>query len=259
MAHAVIGMMLAQAAPAVDRSAVEVQSIWDFVVKGGVLMIPIGLCSLAALTVIVERALSLRRRRIIPPDLVGRIGAALEREGRGRALEICRQDASPTANIFAAAIRRMDEPLAALERHVEQAGAREIFGMRKHLRVLSVVAAVSPLLGLLGTIFGMIRAFQTVATSAEALGRTELLAQGIYQAMITTAAGLIVAIPALVAYHWISSKIDRLVGEMDLMTVVLVEDHLRGTANGGAAHTAQRDGRAPAGEDAAAAPSLAAG
>ena len=98
--------------------------------------------------------------------------------------------------------------------------------MRKYLRVLSVIAAVTPLLGLLGTIMGMIRAFQTVATSAEALGRTELLAQGIYEAMITTAAGLSVAIPVLIVYHWISGKVERLVADLDLDVTDFVERHV---------------------------------
>jgi biopolymer transport protein ExbB len=91
--------------------------------------------------------------------------------------------------------------------------------------MLAVIASIAPLLGLLGTIFGMIDAFQTVAVSGEALGRTESLAKGIYQAMITTAAGLMVAIPVLIGYHWLAGKIDRLVGEMDRMTVEFVEQH----------------------------------
>jgi biopolymer transport protein ExbB len=89
--------------------------------------------------------------------------------------------------------------------------------------VLQVIGAIAPLLGLLGTIFGMIQAFQTVATSAEALGKTELLAKGIYEAMVTTAAGLLVAIPSVIGYHWISAKIETLVAEMDRICVDLVE------------------------------------
>ena len=80
-------------------------------------------------------------------------------------------------------------------------------------------------MGLLGTIFGMIKAFQTVATSGEALGKTELLAEGIYQAMITTAAGLLVAIPVIIAYHLLCAKIDRLVEEMDRITLEFVEQY----------------------------------
>lgn len=224
------GALLAQTQPAADPSAVAVQSFWDFILKGGVMMIPIGLCSLVALAVIVERSVTLRRPKVIPPAFLDRIKQALRAGGRKQALGECESDGSPIARIFAAAIRRMGEPIGVLERHVEQAGQRVVFRMRKYLRVLSVIAAVTPLLGLLGTIFGMIRAFQTVATSAEALGRTEMLARGIYEAMITTAAGLSVAIPVLIGYHWVSAKIERLVVEMDMMVVDLVEDAVHPTA-----------------------------
>jgi biopolymer transport protein ExbB len=92
------------------------------------------------------------------------------------------------------------------------------------MRVLSVIAAISPLMGLTGTIFGMIKAFQTVATSGDALGKTELLATGIYEAMITTAAGLLVAIPALILYHVISARVDRLVAELDETCIEFIDD-----------------------------------
>lgn len=94
-------------------------------------------------------------------------------------------------------------------------GDRLDFRLRKFLKLLSVIAGIAPLMGLLGTIFGMIRAFSTVASSAEAMGKTELLAKGIYEAMITTAAGLLVAIPVLIAYHLLSARVDRLMLQMD--------------------------------------------
>gem|GEM_PF-6921181 len=117
------------------------------------------------------------------------------------------------------------EPIDLLERHIQEEGEREVIKLRRFLRSLSVIAAIAPLMGLLGTIFGMIKAFQTVATSGEALGKAEMLATGIYEAMITTAAGLLVAIPALIAYHWISSKIEHHVTEIDRVTCDFVEEY----------------------------------
>ena len=211
-------------------SSVEIESMWDFVLKGGVMMIPIGLCSLIALTVIVERFVSLRRRKIIPQTFLP--GLKKELNGSVRhpvaAIEYCRRDGSPVANVFAAGLRRIAGPIEVLERHIQEAGQREVLKLRKYLRVLSVIAAVSPLMGLLGTIFGMISAFQTVATSADALGKTEMLAGGIYEAMITTAAGLVVAIPALIFYHWLSAKVQKLVMDIDEMTVDFVEELVNG-------------------------------
>jgi biopolymer transport protein ExbB len=193
------------------------------------MMIPIGLCSLVALTVIIERLVSLRRRRVIPPGFLPEVKKALDEGGNGRteALESCRRNGSPIANIFAAGIKRLDDSLEQLETRIQEAGQRETLKLRKYSRVLVVIASIAPLMGLLGTIFGMINAFQTVAISSEALGKAELLAKGIYEAMITTAAGLMVTIPVLIAYHWISAKVDRLVTEMDQITVVFIEDYAR--------------------------------
>ncbi|MGD8454071.1 MAG: MotA/TolQ/ExbB proton channel family protein [Phycisphaerae bacterium] len=224
---ATTGFLLGQADGAAG-SAVQVQSVWDFIIKGGPMMIPIGLASLLALAVVIERALSLRRVRIIPagflPGLESRLG---ERPGdAAEALRYCRDDGSPVANIFIAAIRRLGEPIERIEKHVAEAGRREVLKLRRFLRTLAVIASIAPLMGLLGTIFGMIRAFQTVASSGEALGRTELLARGIYEAMITTAAGLIVAIPVLIAHHWLAARIQRLVLDIDQMTVDFIEEHV---------------------------------
>ncbi len=224
-------LLFAQAAPALPAPseispAVQVQSVWDFVVKGGPMMIPIGLCSLIAMTVLVERLFSLRRGTVIPGTLVPGLREVLDDERRGRddAVERCRIDGSPLASVLAAGLRRVDGPLEVMERHVQEAGRREVLKLGRFLRVLSVIAAVSPLMGLLGTIFGMIAAFQTVATSADALGKTEMLAGGIYEAMITTAAGLLVAIPTLICYHWLSARVQGLVMEIDEQTVDFLEN-----------------------------------
>jgi biopolymer transport protein ExbB len=207
-------------------SGVKVESLWDFVVKGGSLMIPIGACSLVAFTVIIERLISLRRSNVVPPAFIPGLKKVMDEEAdRSEAVEYCQKDGSPIANILAAGIKRLGESVELLERHIQEAGEREIVKLRKYLRSLSVVASIAPLLGLLGTIFGMIKAFQTVATSAESLGKAELLAKGIYEAMITTAAGLLVAIPVLVAYHYLSARIDGLVMDMDRTTVDFIEEY----------------------------------
>ncbi|MFQ5410758.1 MAG: MotA/TolQ/ExbB proton channel family protein [Phycisphaerae bacterium] len=215
------------ASDAPSAAATQIQSVWDFVVKGGPMMIPIGLCSLFAVGLIVERLTSLRRRSVIPPDFLPGLKAALEDNGNGRAkaLDYCDSVNSPLGDLFAAGIRRLSESVELLEKHVQEAGQRAVFKLRKYLRALSVIGSICPLMGLLGTIFGMIKAFQTVASSAEALGKTELLAEGIYQAMITTAAGLLVAIPVIIAYHFLSAKIDRLVEEMDRMALEFIEEY----------------------------------
>jgi biopolymer transport protein ExbB len=156
-------------------------------------------------------------------------------------IELCKQNQSPVARVFAAGLKRMGEPIEAVERHINEAGQREVISMRKHLRVLAVIASVAPLLGLLGTILGMITAFQTVAVAGEALGKTELLAQGIYKAMITTAAGLIVAIPALLFHHWLNARVQKLVVDIDLTSVDFVEQIMERSRDN-RSHVAHDDG-----------------
>jgi biopolymer transport protein ExbB len=248
--------ILAQAAEAgAAPAAVQVESVWDFVQKGGLMMIPIGLCSLVALTVIVERFISLRRSNVIPAAFLPGLRKVLAARPGDKevAIAYCRKRRSPVANVFAAGLKKLDGSAERMEKHIQEAGEREVIKLRKYVRSLSVIASVTPLMGLLGTIFGMITAFQTVAVSGEALGRTEMLAEGIYEAMITTAAGLTVAIPVLICYHWISAKIDKLVSDIDYMTVEFMDEVADGTL--GAAVVEPKPGTAAA-EDvpAAAAP-----
>ena len=232
MTHAIV-MQGGTAEPAEAADAgIKIQSLWDLVTKGGPMMIPIGICSFVALTVIIERLVSLRRSRIIPSGFLSGLPQDLTASAdRKLALEYCRRDGSPISHIFATGISRLHHPLEVLERHIGQAGEREVFKLRRYLRALAVVSSVAPLLGLLGTIIGLIDAFQTVALSAEALGKAESLAKGIYEAMITTAAGLPVAIPALIGYHFIAARIDRLLAEMDDMTISFLETHVAGLSN----------------------------
>jgi len=250
----ILGQVPVDPSGLLDPSSVQVQSVWDFVVKGGPMMIPIGACSLIALAVVVERALSLRRRVVIPPRFLSGLQAVFKDavDDRAEALEYCQKDGSPIANVVGAGIKRLSEPLELLEKHIQEAGEREVLKLRKYLRLLVVIASIAPLMGLLGTIFGMINAFQTVAVSADALGKTELLAEGIYQAMITTAAGLMVTIPVLIGYHWIAAKVEHLLSEMDRMTVEFVEQYAcgeNGMAGAPKLLAAQQDTESAEGEE----------
>lgn len=198
------------------------ESVWDFVIKGGPTMIAIALCSLIAVAVIVERLAILRRRRVIPPDFIAGLKAVWA--DRARALEFCRANASPAAKILEAAVRRRGERIEAVEKAVEEAGRREMVRLRHRMRLLGALPQISTMLGLLGTIFGMIKTFQAVAASGQSLGKTELLAKGIFEAWTCTAAGLLVAIPVLIAYHTLMGRIDALIVELDQMAVDWVEE-----------------------------------
>jgi biopolymer transport protein ExbB len=210
-----------QAATVGGAGSLEINSLFDFVIKGGWAMIPIGLCSLVALAIIAERFLVVRRARVIPRGFVEQLREVSH--DRNPALEYCRDTGSPLARLLAVAIKRSGQPIEQIEKHVEEAGGREVVNLRKHMRLLSSLPQVSTMLGLLGTVFGMIKTFQAVAATSEALGKTEMLAKGIFEAWTCTAAGLLVAVPVLVAYHYLMGKIDAIVGEIDEVAVDWVE------------------------------------
>lgn len=218
-------LVLAQATGPLEQtiqSAGGIQSVWDFVVKGGPTMAVIGLCSLVALTVIVERLVVLRRGSVIPRDFVTSLNAIAA--DRARAVDLCKSNGSSAAHVLMAALRRRGESIEAVEKAAEEAGRREHTRLRQRMRLLGALPQISTMLGLLGTIFGMIKTFQAVAASGQALGKTELLAKGIFEAWTCTAAGLLVAIPVLIAFHYLMGRIDQLIVELEQLAVDFVED-----------------------------------
>jgi len=191
---------------------------------GGLLMIPIAACSFILLVFVFERAISLRRGRVIPRPFVRRFLEQL-REGQlsaDEALKLCAENRSPVAEVFGAAVRKWGRPSVEVEQAIIDAGERVTNGLRRYLRLFNGVATISPLLGLLGTVLGMITAFNAIV-NAGAMGRPELLAGGISQALLTTAAGLTVAIPALIAYLFFVSRVDRLIINIDSLGQQVVD------------------------------------
>ena len=184
--------------------------------EGGLLLLPLAACSFLLFVFAFERAFSLRRGRVIPKPFVRRFVQQVE-EGQlvqSEALQRCRENNSPVAQLFAAAVIKWDKPSVEVEQAIIDAGERISSNLRSYLRLFNGISTISPLLGLLGTVVGMIRAFNTIA-SADAMGRPDLLASGISQALLTTAAGLVVAIPAIVVHLYFSSRVDRLITDMD--------------------------------------------
>jgi biopolymer transport protein ExbB len=186
-------------------------------------MIPLGICSFLVFLFIFERAIALRRGRVVPRPFVHRLLEQL-REGelsRQEARELCLANGSPIAEVFEAGTLKWQRPAVEVEQAVIDAGERVANGLRRNLRLFHGISTISPLLGLLGTVSGMIRSFHVIAGS-NAMGRPELLANGISEALITTAAGLTVAIPAIIAYVFFCSRVDYLVAEIDRNAQVFV-------------------------------------
>jgi len=213
----------AGAVAAADDNPIPTRNLWNIVRSGGVLMIPLGGCSFLLLTFAFERAISLRRARIIPKPFVRRFLEQM-RAGeldRDAALQLCEENGSPVSEAFAGAVRKWGRPAVEVEQGIIDAGERVTNTLRRYLRMLNAVATISPLLGLLGTVFGIIRAFNAIASS-DAMGRPELLAAGISEALVTTAAGLSIAIPAMIAYLFFASRVDRLIMDIDALGQELV-------------------------------------
>jgi len=210
-------------AAAGDEELIATSNVFRIMREGGVLMYPIAFCSLVLLAFVFERLISLRRGRVIPKPFVTRVLQQV-REGeldRAQALALCEENESPVAAVFAGAVRKWGRPAVEVEQAIIDAGERATNGLRRYLRVFSAVSTIAPLLGLLGTVFGMIQAFNAVAVS-DALGRPELLAKGVSQALLTTAFGLVVAIPALLVYYVFVSRVDHLITDIDALGQELV-------------------------------------
>jgi biopolymer transport protein ExbB len=216
------------AAPATSAEAQaadgESNGVMRLLRDGGPLMYPIGLCSLLVCGVAVERLLNLRRSRVIPRPFVRRFMEKVE-EGQldyDEAVQVCDEFDCPVADVFSAAVKRWGRPAVEVEQAVMDAGERVADELRRFLRVFSAVSNVAPLLGLLGTVVGMIQAFNRLANDSQA-GSPELLAGGISQALITTAAGLCVAIPAYLAYSFFAARAEKFLHEIDHLSQSVVE------------------------------------
>ena len=196
-------------------------NLYEMLIAGGPIMVPIGICSIIAVGYFIERLGALSSARLVPATFKEGITGAME-SGPAQALAYC--EARPKvaiARVFAAALRRFDEPRLDVEHAAETASAREIGMMTRRLRPFAVITAIAPLLGLLGTVIGIIDAFQVLSLQ-KGMGKPEMLAAGISQALVATAAGLCVAIPAQVAYYWLRSKVERFAGELEIVFAEMV-------------------------------------
>ena len=184
--------------------------------QGGVLMIPLALCSLIVAALSIEKLVSLRRSRVIPRPFVRRFTEFVE-DGQlsyEEATRLCDEFNCPVAEVFQSAVRRWGRPMLEIEQAVMDAGDRVSDSLKRFVRVFHAISNVAPLIGLLGTVLGMIESFEMMSDT-ESMGRPEMLASGISKALVTTAGGLMVAIPAYLAFMYFSGKSDRYLHEID--------------------------------------------
>jgi len=207
--------------------------MWAIFVKGGFIMIPIAALSILGLAVVMEQAINLRQSRSINREIVNVVEQIQSPADIPMALRTCERYRSPFAGIIRTGLEEFEQPLPVIRQAMEDTGRREVKRLEKYMVVLETVAAASPLLGLLGTVFGMIDVFSVI--SVQGVGQTGRLAGGIAQALITTATGLSIGIPALVCYNFFDSRIGGIVVKIDAHAHELLKRIAAIKANEGAA------------------------
>jgi biopolymer transport protein ExbB len=195
--------------------------MFDLIVKGGIFMYPIIFCSIVALAIFLERLWVLRRKNIIPQDFVNNVEGLLKKQKISEAVFLCQNDISSIAKIFLAGLRSTQKGMWLVKEAIEERGSREATILEKNVDILSTIANLTPLLGLLGTVSGMIKTFNAI--SVQGIGNPAPLAGGIAEALITTATGLCIAIPTLVCYRFLKDKASSLIFEMEENSIRLVD------------------------------------
>ena len=190
-----------------------INEIWSFFLKGGILMLPIVICSIISLGIVIEKIFTLRRKRIIIPEVKSVIISVSSEEDIPLAISVCDKHEGTLSNLMKIVLKQQGSSYEYRREELSDRGRQEIRGLEKGLGVLETIAAVTPILGLLGTVIGMIKVFQVI--SMQGVGEASALSGGISEALITTAAGLSVAIPALIFYNYFSRKAENLILDIE--------------------------------------------
>jgi len=181
--------------------------------QGGIIMYPLLLCSVISLAIVIERCFTLRHKHIIVPEIEKVVRSIRTAEDIPLALKVCSQNKGPFAAIMRVGLENHTLPAAILKEEITNHGRQQVRVLERGLVVLETVAAVSPILGLLGTVVGMIKVFKVI--SLQGVGEASALSGGISEALITTAAGLTVAIPTVIFYNFLSQKAENLIMDIE--------------------------------------------
>jgi biopolymer transport protein ExbB len=185
--------------------------------KGGIMMYPILLCSVIAVYVVIERILVLQRAQLDVGQFLMKLRSIFQRGDVAAVVTFCSQKDAPIANIIHKGILKHEQGDTRVREAIEETGRAEVYRLEKHLSWLATISGVAPMLGFLGTVTGMVRAFQRIETLGGVVTASDLGA-GIWEALITTVFGLLVGIPALAAYNYFVTRVTRFVHEMEVTT-----------------------------------------
>ncbi len=201
-------------------ASVEKISLFHLLQEGGVLMIPLLLCSLILVYVFVERLLAIRKASAIDKSFMIRIREQLETKNIARAMDICRSVNTPISRVIEKGVSRIGKPLDYIEKSMENTGKLEVYQQEKNLSILSTISGIAPILGFLGTIAGMIILFFNVQHQGFSL---ETIAGGIYTKMVTSATGLIIGLLAYLGYAYLNAQINKNVNRMEAASVEFLD------------------------------------
>lgn len=194
----------------------------DLLIKGGYMMIPLYALFVLAIFIFVERIITLRKAEKSPKHLMDQIKILVQGGQVDKAKILCQGETTPVANMIAKGLERIGSPLKNIEVAIENVGKIEIYKLEKNLNLLATVSGAAPMIGFLGTVAGMIRAFIGVAQE-EGMVSPKLLSTGIYEAMITTAGGLVVGIIAYLGYNYLVSQVSKLVHNMEYTSIEFMD------------------------------------
>ena len=200
----------------------ESVSILDLAIHGGWAMIPLVLLSLVAIYIFVERYLAIKKADTTSDGFIDRIKSLVLAGDINGARRLCTQTNTPVSRMIDKGISKLGFPLNNIEASIENQGKIEISRLEKNLAGLATIAGAAPMLGFLGTVTGMIQAFMAIAQAEGQVGPKEL-SGGIYEAMVTTAAGLIIGLPAYIGYNYLVGKTDKVVHDMEFTSVEFIE------------------------------------
>jgi biopolymer transport protein ExbB len=195
--------------------------MYELFLKGGILMYPIAFCSIIAVGIFLERMWVLRRGRVLPRDFLIEVEDLVMRRKRPEAISLCKRNNSSIAHVVRVGIENYGKKRDVIKEKIEEVGRREAASLERYINVIGTIAGISPLLGLLGTVSGMIKSFNII--SLQGVADPASLAGGISEALITTAAGLVVAIPTFVIYRYLTNKADSLILEMEENSIRMVD------------------------------------
>jgi len=195
--------------------------MWEIVRAGGVFMWPIILCSVVAAAIVLERMWTLQEKRVLPRDLMDRVWKLVEANQVNDKVVTALEQNSPLGKVLASGLLNRHRGREVMMERLEDTGRHVVHELERFLNTLGTIASISPLLGLLGTVTGIIKAFNAI--QAGGMGDPRMLSGGIAEALITTAAGLCVAIPALVGYRYLRGRVESFVIEMEKDAIKLAD------------------------------------